>query len=227
MAAKKKKTKNNRNTARSKNDVEGASTVAAGTESTGGEGRAQGGFEKSSTAQAAPARQRSKGVRVQTEAERRAQAGAARGSAKAQSAAERKRYDKRMRKMAARAILNKDEAYQAKRRKWWIFIAVSEAIIVFALVAVMTVPSTSSSYLLFSYASTVLIVVAYVIIIIAVFYDWKTMRPTRERAKNRANSMSRKKAVRLLEQAAQEEIDKQERDAREVASKKHSYRGSK
>lgn len=139
--------------------------------------------------------------------------------------AQRRRDDRRMRKMTAQAILEKDDDYQVRRKRWVRLIVISEVIIVLALMGVSTVSPESPSYELFSYASSVLLVMAYAVIVIAVFYDFKKMKPIRDRAHQRSNSMSKKKAKRILEQAAQEEIDKQVADAEEVSSKKHAYRG--
>ena len=119
---------------------------------------------------------------------------------------------------ATNILMKSDEDYLKRRRVWWVLLGVGMGVILLLWIWLFAGGKGGD---ITSTAQVAVIVVAYVIIIAAFVYDFVRIRPLRNLYRTRAEGMSERALIALIEKAAAEDDRKRaERDAAKAAKKK-------
>ena len=166
-----------------------------------------------SAASSKPSREAAAGVRVVTSTGKvKAKSQMTKEERKAERKREREIEDQRY--TLSQAVLKENPEYQQKHKIWFRFLIVGVTLMVIALSLFGLVSQQGGNAPQWlSVASIVSMIAAYAVVIGGMIYDWRKVKPLRDEAARKTNSMSEKRVRMALdkkaaEQAAAEEAKK-------------------
>lgn len=182
------------------------------------------GFARKSASSAKPARAAAGSVRVEPSSSKARRKSLEKGEDLSNLSKEEKRARKQQMRAqedrvysATNILMKSDEDYLKRRRVWWVLLGVGMGVILLLWVWLFAGGKGGD---ITSAAQVAVIVVAYVIIIAAFVYDFARIRPLRNLYRTRAEGMSERALIALIEKSAAEDDRKRaEREAAKAAKK--------
>lgn len=187
------------------------------------------GFSKPSAARAKPAREIASGVRIVDSK------GASLSQSQTPLTKEQKREQKQARRdeqdrrsSAVRVLLGRDPKYRKGQRVWWILLGIGMVATLASWILSSMFPEAGVNPLSpLGLVTMALIVSAYACIIIAFVYDWRFVRPMRNKADQFVASLSTKKVEQILDDDARDfakaQIERAEAKAKRRSKRKERH----
>lgn len=159
-----------------------------------------GGFSRRSAARAKPRRERAGSVSVASSSAKTAEKDMTKEERKARRAEQRRRED--LAYDASQTVLKQQPGYERGRRIWWATMGGGLGCTFLSWGIMHYVQESGVQSEVLTSLSVVLMVVAYALIIGGFIYDFRKVRPMRQRADELVSGMTQKKMRKLVDEEA-------------------------